>query len=144
MLSRCIDADAGGIASAGACRHSCSPRCVHTAATPAVTLMCCSNNHFNTMFKGPGDQLFLLATDEGFQFESGERPSLAGWVCYVCCLPGMCLPCCPIDVLDCHQWALPAAALPLPLPCRIMVCAIYMHYIATVAAAPGPRAALCS
>jgi hypothetical protein len=40
------------------------------------------------MFKGPGDQLFLLATDEGFQFESGERPSLAAWVWYLW-LPGV-------------------------------------------------------
>ena len=54
--------------------------------------MCCSNNHFNTMFKGPGDQLFLLAPDEGFQVESGERPSLAGWVCYcAACLACACL-----------------------------------------------------
>ncbi|KAL4859491.1 Ubiquitin carboxyl-terminal hydrolase MINDY-1 [Chlorella vulgaris] len=26
--------------------------------------------HFNTVFRGPGDQLFILATDEGFQFEA--------------------------------------------------------------------------
>ncbi|KAL4430888.1 hypothetical protein ABPG75_006144 [Micractinium tetrahymenae] len=28
------------------------------------------NNHFNTLFKGPDSQLYILATDEGFQFES--------------------------------------------------------------------------
>ncbi|EFN59098.1 hypothetical protein CHLNCDRAFT_137880 [Chlorella variabilis] len=43
---------------------------LHEGLRPNQLAVFFRNNHFNTLYKGPNDQLFILAADEGFQFES--------------------------------------------------------------------------